>query len=51
MAEPSRASGVRREVQRLCDETAEQALTYVEAFGIPEASLAAPIAFGAPAGV
>lgn len=51
VAEPSRASGVRREVQRLCDEAAEQALRYVEAFGIPEASLAAPIAFGAPAGV
>ena len=49
--EPSRASGVRREVQALCDEVAESALVYVDAFGIPEASLAAPIAFGSAAGV
>lgn len=51
VAEPGRASAVRREVQRLCDEAAEDALNYVKAFGIPEASLAAPIAFGASAGV
>jgi len=51
VAEPSRASGVRDVVQKLCDEVAEDALTYVEAFGIPETSLAAPIAFGPEAGV
>jgi acyl-CoA oxidase len=51
VAEPSRASGVRDQVQKLCDEVAEDALAYVEAFGIPETSLAAPIAFGSDAGV
>ncbi len=51
VAEPSRASGVREQVQTLCDAVAEDALAYVEAFGIPETSLAAPIAFGSDAGV
>jgi len=51
VAEPSRAGGVREQVQKLCDEVAEDALGYVEAFGIPETSLAAPIAFGPDAEV
>ena len=51
VAEPGRAGGIRREVQALCDEVAQSALAYVDAFGIPEASLAAPIAFGDAAGV
>lgn len=51
VAEPSRAGGIRREVQSLCDEVALSAQAYVDAFGIPEASLAAPIAFGGAAGV
>ena len=51
VAEPRRASGVRAQAQVLRDAVAEDALTYVEAFGTPETSLAAATAFGAGAGV
>jgi acyl-CoA oxidase len=47
--EASRARGIRAVVDQLCAEVRIDALPLVEAFGIPDACLAAPIAFGDPA--
>lgn len=47
--EASRARGIRAMVDELCAEVRVDALPLVEAFGIPDACLAAPIAFGDPA--
>jgi acyl-CoA oxidase len=38
-----RTKAITREVNRLCDEVRQQAGEYVDAFGIPDAILAAPI--------
>ncbi len=42
--EPAKSEAVRKEVNRLCGELRRHALPLVEAFAIPAASLAAPIA-------
>jgi len=42
--EPSKAKAVRKLVNRLCREVRQQAVPLVEAFGIPQELLAAPIA-------
>ncbi|MEJ7733814.1 MAG: acyl-CoA dehydrogenase [Polyangiaceae bacterium] len=47
--EASRARGIRAMVDALCAEVRIDALPLVEAFGFPDACLAAPIAFGDPA--
>lgn len=47
--EPSKARAVRKEVEALMGEVAPAARGLVDAFGIPEACLAAPIAFFDPA--
>ncbi len=47
--EARKARGVRKEVELLCAEVAQEAIALVEAFGIPEVALSAPIAFGDPA--
>jgi len=47
--EPAKASAIRKETSRLLDELAPHAAAMVDAFGIPEACLAAPIAFMDPA--
>jgi acyl-CoA oxidase len=47
--EPSKARAVRKEVEKLCREIAPAARELVDAFGIPDAVLAAPIAFFDPA--
>lgn len=46
---PSKARAVRKEVERLIAEVADEARLVVDAFGIPDACLAAPIAFFDPA--
>lgn len=47
---PVKARAIRTELNNLCDETREQAIHYVDAFEIPDALLAAPIALGQPSG-
>ena len=47
--EERKLRGIRREVEALCGEIAALALPLVDAFGIPDRSLAAPIAFADPA--
>ena len=47
--EPPKARAVRKEVERLCRELAPASRQLVDAFGIPDATLAAPIAFFDPA--
>ncbi len=42
--EPSKAKAIRKQVNKLCREVRRQAVHLVDAFGIPEALLAAPIA-------
>ena len=49
VTETRQASALRDEVDALCDELAEDALALVDAFGIPDACIAAPIAFTDPA--
>lgn len=44
--EAAKAKAIRKEVLKLCSELRPEALGLVEGFGIPEACLAAPIAFG-----
>lgn len=44
--EPWKARAIRKEVERLCGEVREAAVDLVDAFGIPDTCLAAPIAFG-----
>lgn len=41
-----KARAIRREVERLCEELRGAAVDLVDSFGIPDACLAAPIAFG-----
>jgi acyl-CoA oxidase len=41
---PAKAKAIRKEVTRLCAEVRAQAVHLVDAFGIPESCLAAPIA-------
>jgi acyl-CoA oxidase len=43
--EPPKARAIRTELNELCAELREQAVPLVDAFGIPESCLAAPIAF------
>ena len=43
--EPVKSRAIRSELNELCDEAREQAVHYVDAFGIPKSCLAAPIAF------
>ncbi len=45
--EAPKANAIRAEVNRLCGEIRESAVSLVDAFGIPDALLAAPIAFPA----
>ena len=47
--EPVKARAIRKEVEALCRELAPAARGLVDAFGIPEVTLAAPIAFADPA--
>ena len=47
--ESQKATAIRDEVEQLIDEVAEDALTLTEGFAIPDACLAAPIAFLDPA--
>ncbi len=47
--EPAKVSAIRKETTSLLDELAANAGAFVEAFGIPDACLAAPIAFMDPA--
>ncbi len=44
--EPSKAKAIRKLVNKLCREVRDQAVPLVDAFGIPDALLAAPIAIG-----
>jgi acyl-CoA oxidase len=44
--EGSKARAIRKEVIRLCEEVRPDAVALVDAFGIPDTSLAAPIALG-----
>lgn len=44
--EPWKARAIRKEVERLCGEVRAAAVDLVDAFGIPDSCLAAPIAFG-----
>ena len=44
--EPGKAKAIRKLVNELCREVREQAVPLVDAFGIPDALLAAPIAVG-----
>ncbi len=44
--EPNKAKAIRRQVDQLCREVRPRALGLVEAFGIPDALLQAPIALG-----
>ena len=46
-----KTKAIRALVDRLCAEARHQALPLVEAWGIPDACLAAPIAFGPAAGL
>ncbi len=43
---PSKAKAIRTQVNQLCDRTRADALALVDAFGIPDPLLAAPIAIG-----
>jgi acyl-CoA oxidase len=47
--DPPKARAIRKLVPALCREIAPSARALVDAFGIPDACLAAPIAFGDPA--
>lgn len=44
-AEPVKSRAIRSELNELCEDAREQAVHYVDAFGIPKSCLAAPIAF------
>lgn len=49
--EPNKAPALRSELEALCAEVRVDAEALVEAFGIPDACLAAPIAFDEPVGI
>jgi acyl-CoA oxidase len=46
-----KTKAIRALVDRLCAETRQRSLPLVEAWGIPDECLAAPIAFGPAAGL